>query len=185
MRRRPLQDVLCITLFAGLAFPFLLRHAFAVDGYVLTDSAAVQKLPDRQGGLLGLKTAMPRTVVLPDGTNIVVYVVEKIDMRPRPPFGNGDVLYAVNGMLFTSMDGMPRYVQSLPPGSTATLEYLKAPPRRWKGQFVPLEQRTALSATVDIISTPSRYARPPGPPPSPQQLERERQHVAKMAAAGY
>ena len=59
-----------------------------------------------------MKTAAPRTVVLPDGTSIVVYVVEKIDIRMRPPFKIGDVLYAMNGMLFTSMDGMPRYVQS-------------------------------------------------------------------------
>ena len=185
MRRRPLYVASFVVLFAGLSFPLLLRHAFSQEGYRLADSAAVQKLPDRQGGLMGMKTAAPRTVVLPDGTSIVVYLVEKIDVRQRPTFGHGDVLYAVNGVLFTSMDGMPRYVQSLPPGSTATVEILKAPPKRWRGRYVPLEQRTALSATVEIFSTPSKYARPPGPPPSPEQLERERLHIATMAAAGY
>jgi hypothetical protein len=31
----------------------------------------------------------------------------------RPPFKIGDVLYAVNGVLFTSLDGMPRYVHRI------------------------------------------------------------------------
>ena len=163
MRRGPLDVALCIVLFAGLVFPFFLRHAFAQEGYRLADSAAVQRLPDRQGGLSGMKTSVPRTVVLPDGTSIVVYVVEKIDARARPPFKNGDVLYAVNGMLFTSMDGMPRYVQSLAPGSTATVEILQAPPKRWHGRTVPLEQMPSVLATVEIFSTHSRYARPAWP----------------------
>jgi hypothetical protein len=106
----------------------------------------------------------------------------------RPPFKIGDVLYAVNGVLFTSLDGMPRYVQSLAPGSTATVELLKAPPRRWRGQAVPLEQRPSVSATVEIFSTSSRYACPTcpkPPPPTPEQKLREDLHVAKMAVAGY
>ena len=168
----PLDVALCIVLFAGLVFPFFLRHAFAQEGYRLADSAAVQRLPDRQGGLSGMKTSAPRTVVLPDGTSIVVYVVEKIDVRTRPPFKNGDVLYAVNGVLFTSLDGMPRYVQSLAPGSTATVEFLQAPRKRWNGRAVPLEQMPSVSATVEIFSTPSRYACPTcpkPPPPTPEQ----------------
>jgi len=40
MRLRPLDVALCIALFAGLAFPFFLRHAFA-QGYRLADSSAV------------------------------------------------------------------------------------------------------------------------------------------------
>ena len=188
MRRGPLDVALCIVLFAGLVFPFFLRHAFAQEGYRLTDSAAVQRLPDRQGGLSGMKTSVPRTVVLPDGTSIVVYVVEKIDVRRRPPFKNGDVLYAVNGVLFTSLDGMPRYVQSLAPGSTATVELLKAPRKRWNGRTVPLEERPSVLATVEIFSTSSRYACPScpkPPPPTPDQKLREDLHVAKMAVAGY
>ena len=81
----------CLPVFRFLsccAMPSLRR------AYKLVDSAAVQKLPNRQGGLLGMKTAAPRTVVLQDGTSIVVYLVEKIDVRQRPPFGQGDVLYA-------------------------------------------------------------------------------------------
>jgi hypothetical protein len=179
---------LCIALSAGLVFPFFLGHAFAQEGYRLTDSAAVQRLPDRQGGLLGMKSAAPRTVVLPDGTSIVVYVVERIDIRKRPPFKIRDVLYAVNGLLFTSVDGMPRYVQSLAPGSTATVEFLQAPRSRWHGRAVPLEQRPSVSATVEIFSTPSRYpcpTCPKPPPPTPEQIARENAHIAKMAAAGY
>jgi len=187
MRLRPLDVALSIALLAGLAFPFFLCHALA-QNYRLADSAAVQRLPDRQSGLSGMKTAAPRTVALPDGTNIVVYVVEKIDVHTRPPFKNGDVLYAVNGLLFTSLDGMPRYVQSLPPGSTAAVEYLQAPPKRWKGRTVPVEQMPHALATVEIISISSRYACPTCPPPPPkppgQQL-REDLHVAKMAVAGY
>jgi hypothetical protein len=185
MRLRPWNVAICIALFAGLVFPFFLRHAFAQEGYRLADSAAVQRLPDRQGGLSGMKTSVPRTVVLPDGTSIVVYFVEKIDAHARPPFKNGDVLYAVNGVLFTSMDGMPRYVQSLPPGSTATVEILQAPPKRWKGRTVPLVQMPSVLATVEIFSTHSRYARPPGPPPSAKQIATEQLHIAKMAAFGF
>jgi hypothetical protein len=188
MHRGPLDVALCITLFAGLVVPFFLRHVFAQEGYRLADSAAVQRLPDRQGGLWGMKTSVPRTVALPDGTNIVVYVVEKIDSRARPPFKNGDVLYAVNGVLFTSLDGMPRYVQSLAPGSTATVEILKAPRKRWHGRTVPVEEMPSVSATVGIFSTTSKYACPTcpkPPPPSPEQKLREDLHVAKMAVAGY
>jgi hypothetical protein len=185
MRRGPLDVALSIALFAGLAFPFFLRQAFAQEGYRLADSAAVQRLPDRQGGLSGMKTSVPRTVTLPDGTNIVVYVVEKIDIRKRPPFKNGDVLYAVNGLLFTSMDGMPRYVQSLAPGSTATVELLQAPRKRWNGRSVPVEQMPSVLATVEIFSTHSRYAQPPGPPPTQDHIDKERRHVAKMAAFGF
>ena len=83
MRRGPLDVALCIALSVGLVFPFFLRHAFAQESYRLADSAAVQRLPDREGGLSGMKTSAPRTVVLPDGTNIVVYEVEKIDVPQR------------------------------------------------------------------------------------------------------
>jgi hypothetical protein len=187
MRLRPLDVGLSIALLAGLAFPFFLRHAFA-QNYRLADSAAVQRLPNHQSGLSGMKTAAPRTVALPDGTNIVVYVVEKIDVRARPAFKNGDVLYAVNGLLFTSLDGMPRYVQSLPPSSTAAVEFLQAPPKRWQGRTAPVEQMPSVSASVEIISISSRYACPtcPKPPPkTPEQQLREALHVANMAAAGY
>jgi hypothetical protein len=121
----------------------------------------------------------------PDGTSIVVYEIERIDRRARPPFKIGDVLYAVNGVLFTSLDGMPRYVESLAPGSTATVDFLQAPPKRWQRRAVPMEQMPAVSATVQIFSTYSSYARPPGPPLTPEQKRREDLHVAKMAAAGY
>ena len=83
MRLRPWNVALCIVLLAGLVFPFFLRHAFAQEGYRLADSAAVQRLPNRQGGLSGMDTATPRTVVLPDGTSIVVYVVEKNEASPQ------------------------------------------------------------------------------------------------------
>jgi hypothetical protein len=164
-----LDVALGIVLFAGLLFPLLQRHAFAQEGYRLADSAAVQRLPNREGGLWGMKTSAPRTVTLPDGTNIIVYEIEKIDRSAQPPFKIGDVLYAVNGVLFTSMDGMPRYVQSLVPGSTATVDFLLAPPKRRRGRAVPMEQMTAVSATVQIFSTHSRYARPPGPPLTSEQ----------------
>ena len=98
------------------------------------------------------------------------------------------MLYAVNGLLFTSLDGMPRYVQSLPPGSTAAVEFLQAPPKRWKGRTAPVEQMPHALATVEIISISSRYACPtcPKPPPKPPgQQFKEDLHVAKMAVAGY
>jgi hypothetical protein len=62
MRLRPWNVALSIALLAGLAFPFFLRHVFA-QSYRLADSAAVQRLPDHQSGLSGMKTAAPRTVV--------------------------------------------------------------------------------------------------------------------------
>jgi hypothetical protein len=79
-------------------------------------------------------------------------------------------------------------VQSLAPGSTATVDFLQAPPKRWRGRAVPMEQMPSVSATVEIFSTPSRYACPtcPKPPPkTPGQQLREDLHVANMAVAGY
>jgi hypothetical protein len=70
--RRLLRLALCIVLITGLAVPLSLRNAFAQNRYALLDSAAVQQLPNRQGGILGMKTATPLRVDLLDGRNIVV-----------------------------------------------------------------------------------------------------------------
>jgi hypothetical protein len=122
--RRLLRLALCIVLITGLAVPLSLRNAFAQNRYALLDSAAVQQIPNRQGGILGIKTATPLRVDLLDGRNIVVSRVDRVDHREPSPIRINDVLYAVDGLFFSTADGMPRYVQSLAPGSTATVEYV-------------------------------------------------------------
>ena len=159
----------------------------AQNYYTLLDSAAVQKLPNRQGGIFGLKDAMPIPVELSDGTTVVVYRVDRIDHRAPPPFRIGDVLCTVNGAFFSSVDGMPRYVQSLTPGSTATVEYLPrewvSPRRQTASRYAPPAHAPSASATVQIISIPSKYPRPPGPPR--ERTEAERRHVMAMSAKGF
>jgi hypothetical protein len=92
--RRLLRLALCIVLITGLAVPLSLRNAFAQNRYALLDSAAVQQLPNRQGGILGMKTATPLRVDLLDGRNIVVYRVDRVDHREPSPIRINDVLYA-------------------------------------------------------------------------------------------
>jgi hypothetical protein len=158
----------------------------AQNRYVLLDSASVRKLPNRQGGIFGLQDAMPIPVELSDGTTLVVYRVDRIDHRAPPPFRIGDVLCTVNGAFFSTIDGMPRYVQSLAPGSTATVEYLPrelvTPRRRESSRYASPAQTPSLSAMVHIISIPSKYPRPPGPPR--EMTEAERRHIMFMHAKG-
>jgi hypothetical protein len=153
--------------------------------YTLLDSAAVQKLPNRQGGIFGLKDAMPIPVKLSDGTTVVVYRVDKIDHRAPPPFRIGDVLCTVNGAFFSTIDGMPRYVQSLAPDSTATVEYLPrewvTPKRRASSRYASPAHAPAASETVQIISTPTRYFGQP----VPERTEAGLRNELAMSAAGY
>ena len=131
-----------------------------------------------------MKDATPVPVVLSDGTTLVVYRVDRIDHRAPPPFRIGDVLCTVNGAFFSTVDGMPRYVQSLTPGSTAMIEYLPrewvTPRRRGSSRYASPAQTPSLSATVQIISIPTRY---PGQP-VPETTEAGRRFIAGMSAIG-
>ena len=117
---------LCLVLIVGLVFPLSIRSTHAESRYTLLDATAVQRLPDRQGAL-GIEIATSGTTAdFPNGTKTTAYPVRKVlpySVLRQSPIGVGASIYAVNGVLFTTPDGLPRYIRSLVPGSTAVIEY--------------------------------------------------------------
>jgi hypothetical protein len=196
-------------LIASLVFPLTattqtstLTPAAPEKRYALFDASTVRRLPDHKGNIPGLRRSWPRDVVLPDGTKIVVYQVSLIDRRsvPPPPFRPGDILYAVDGILFKSIDGLPRYLQSLTPGSMATVEYLSPPPhvrsseppRNAAAHYAKLMARSSAPqnlvpslVTVQIIFQPATYTcrRCPADPPKTTPAE-ELKAMAPYMLAG-
>jgi hypothetical protein len=121
----PFRLSLCIVLIAGLVFPFSVRPSHAANGYTLLDAATEQRLPDRQG-ILGIEISPDgTTATFPDGTRTTAYPIKRVlpdSVLVQSPIGVGAIIYAVNGVLFTTPDGLPRYIRSLAPGSTAKNE---------------------------------------------------------------